>query len=92
MKTLPQRKCIGCKSSFDKKDLIRIVKSPEGTISLDKTGKKNGRGAYICKNDKCLETAFKKKQLDYAFKEKVEASVYETLKKEFEEQCQMIKE
>lgn len=83
MKTLPQRRCIGCRNSFDKKELIRIVKSPEGTISLDITGKKNGRGAYICKNEKCLELAFKKKQLDYAFGYKVDSSVYENLREEF---------
>lgn len=83
MKALPQRRCIGCRNSFDKKDLIRIVKSPEGTISLDITGKKNGRGAYICKNEKCLENAFKKKQLDYAFKDKVASETYEILREEF---------
>ena len=47
---VPQRRCIGCRQSFDKKSLIRIVKDPEGKISIDFTGKKNGRGAYICKN------------------------------------------
>ena len=83
MKTLPQRKCIGCRNSFDKKDLIRLVKSPEGTISLDITGKKNGRGAYICRSEACLENAFKKKQLDYAFKVKVDSEVYENLREEF---------
>ena len=82
-KTQPQRRCIGCRNSFDKKDLTRIVKTPEGTICLDITGKMNGRGAYICKNEACLEAAFKKKQLDYAFKEKVEASTYEFLREEF---------
>ena len=80
----PQRKCIGCRESFDKKSLIRIVKSSEGKISIDFTGKMNGRGAYICKNSKCLEQAFKKKQLDYSFKEKVDPSVYEELRKELE--------
>lgn len=83
MKTQPQRRCIGCKNSFDKRDLIRIVKSPEGTISIDITGKKNGRGAYICKNEECLTGAFKKKQLDYAFKDKVSLSTYEILREEF---------
>ena len=82
-KTVPQRRCIGCRESFDKKELVRIVKSPEGTISLDITGKKNGRGAYICKKEACLESAFKKKQLDYAFKEKIEASVYGKIREEF---------
>ena len=84
----PQRRCIGCHESFDKKSLIRIVKDPEGKISIDFTGKKNGRGAYICKNKECLELAFKKKQLDYSFKEKVEPSVYENLKRELEENAQ----
>ena len=82
MKKIPQRKCIGCRESFDKKSLIRIVKDPEGKISIDFTGKKNGRGAYICKNNKCLEVAFKKKQLDYAFGIKVEDNLYQELKSE----------
>ena len=85
MNKVPQRKCIGCRESFDKKSLIRIVKSPDGDISIDLTGKKNGRGAYICKDKKCLELAFKKKQLDYYFKEKVDPSLYEKLKSELED-------
>ena len=83
MKTQPQRRCIGCKSSFDKRDLVRIVKTPEGTISVDITGKMNGRGAYICKNEECLLNAFKRKQLDYAFKDKVSPETYDILKEEF---------
>ena len=83
MKTQPQRRCIGCKNSFDKRDLVRIVKTPEGTISVDITGKMNGRGAYICKNEECLVTAFKRKQLDYAFKDKVSSETYDILKEEF---------
>ena len=85
MNKSPQRKCIGCRETFDKKSLIRIVKDPEGKISMDITGKKNGRGAYICRSSKCLEIAFKKKQLDYAFKTKVEPEVYEALKSELED-------
>ena len=54
-----------------------------GTISIDITGKKNGRGAYICKNEECLSMAFKKKQLDYAFKDKVSQKTYEILREEF---------
>lgn len=83
MKTVPQRKCIGCKNSFDKRDLVRIVRSPEGIVSLDLSGKKNGRGAYICKDEACLVKAFKKKQLDYAFKCKVEEETYEKIREEF---------
>ena len=80
MNKSPQRRCIGCRESFDKKSLIRIVRDPEGKISIDATGKKNGRGAYICKNKECLFLAFKKKQLDYAFKTKVDSKVYEALR------------
>lgn len=82
MKKIPQRKCIGCRGSFDKNTLLRIVKTPEGDILVDSTGKLNGRGAYICRNEKCFDMAYKKKQLEYAFKEKVDSSVYERLKEE----------
>ena len=58
MKNLPQRTCIGCNCQKDKKELIRIVKNKEGIISIDKTGKAQGRGAYICNNAECLERAF----------------------------------
>ena len=82
VKKIPENE-IDALSSEIREELVRIVKSPEGTISLDLTGKKNGRGAYICKKEECLEAAFKKKQLDYAFKEKVEASCYEKIREEF---------
>ena len=55
MKKIPQRTCIGCKEKKDKKDLIRIVKDKDGNITLDRTGRANGRGAYICDNIQCLE-------------------------------------
>ena len=58
MKTQPQRTCMGCNEKKDKKDLIRIVKSKDNEISIDKTGKKEGRGAYICDDEKCLEKVF----------------------------------
>ena len=79
------RKCIGCGELKEKNQLIRIVRSKEGEISLDTTGKKNGRGAYICPDPECLEQAFKKKGLDRSFKTTVPESVYETLKKEMRE-------
>ena len=82
MKKAPQRKCIGCKESFDKKSLLRMVKDGEQNITFDPTGKKNGRGAYLCKKQSCLESAFKKRQLDYSFQCKVQEDVYEQLKKE----------
>ncbi len=83
-KKIPQRKCVGCGEAHDKKDLIRIVRSKEGIISLDESGKANGRGAYVCKKKACLERAVKTKGLDRAFKERVSSDVYEGLKKEFE--------
>ena len=61
MKVEPQRSCIGCGEKKDKKDLLRIVRSPEGEYAVDLQGRKNGRGAYLCKNLSCLEKAEKKK-------------------------------
>lgn len=82
---IPTRKCIGCGELKEKNQLVRIVRSKEGEISLDMTGKKNGRGAYISPDPQCLKQAFKKKGLDRSFKIGVPESVYETLKKEMEE-------
>lgn len=70
-----------------KKELIRVVKSPEGAFSLDFTGKKQGRGAYICPDEECLEKARKSKGLERSFKEKVPSGVYDELKKELTEHC-----
>ena len=80
MKNLPQRTCMGCNSKKDKKDLIRIVKNKEGIISIDKTGKANGRGAYICNNINCLEKAIKTKRLEKAFGTKISEEIYESLR------------
>ena len=75
MKKIPQRTCIGCKEKKDKKDLIRIVKDKEGNITLDKTGRSNGRGAYICDNIQCLEKAIKTKALARTFEMEIEETV-----------------
>ena len=80
MKSLPQRSCIGCNTKKDKKDLIRIVKNKDGNISIDKTGKANGRGAYICNNVECLEKAIKSKRLEKTFEEKIDSEIYENLR------------
>ncbi|CDA15956.1 MAG: YlxR family protein [Clostridia bacterium] len=80
MKSLPQRSCIGCNTKKDKKDLIRIVKNKDGNISIDKTGKANGRGAYICNNVECLEKAIKSKRLEKTFEEKIDNEIYENLR------------
>ncbi len=80
LKNLPQRTCIGCNSQKDKKDLIRIVKNKEEIISIDRTGKANGRGAYICDNVECLEKAIKSKRLERAFKTKISEEIYKNLR------------
>ncbi len=81
MKNIPQRSCVICRIKKDKKDLIRIVKNKENEIKIDKTGKQDGRGAYICDNIQCLEKAIKSKQLEKALQIKIEDEVYENLRK-----------
>ena len=63
----PMRMCVGCREMRPKKELIRVVKSPEGVVSLDETGRKPGRGAYVCPSEECLKRALKQKQLERAF-------------------------
>ena len=81
-KKIPQRTCMGCQAKKDKRELVRIVRSPEGEISVDLTGKKPGRGAYICANEDCLSKAFKNKGLERSFKMAVDSAVYDELAKE----------
>lgn len=76
------RMCTGCGEMFDKRTLVRVVKSPEGEISLDLTGKKSGRGAYVCNNIDCLKKARKKHAFERAFSVKIEDSVYEKMEEE----------
>lgn len=80
MKKEPQRTCLGCKESKDKKELIRIVKQNDGKIFIDKTGKANGRGAYICNNIECLEKAIKSRRLENNFETKIDNEIYESLR------------
>ena len=80
MKATPQRTCIGCNIKKDKKDFIRIVKDNQNNISIDRTGKANGRGAYICDNIDCLEKAIKNKRIEKSFKMQIDESVYENLR------------
>lgn len=82
---VPLRKCTGCQEMKSKKELIRIVRNDEGEFSLDSTGKKQGRGAYICPNIQCLEKAQKSKGLERSFKTSVPQDVYEELKRELAE-------
>lgn len=82
-KKVPIRTCIGCGLSKGKKELIRVIKTPEGEICLDETGRKNGRGAYLCKNAECFAKVKKNKGLDRSFKMAVPPEVYDILEKEF---------
>lgn len=77
-----QRMCVVCREMHDKKELLRIVKSKDGEISIDVTGKKNGRGAYICKNKICLEKMLKQKLLNKTFKTNIDADVYQKIEEE----------
>ncbi len=85
MKKIPQRSCIGCGLKKDKSELLRIVRSPEGVFSLDPSGRKNGRGAYICMNPDCLEKAEKRKALQRSFKAEVDSQIYRQLREELEQ-------
>ena len=78
-KKTPFRKCVGCGEMFPKSQLIRVVRSPQGEISLDKTGKLNGRGAYICGDPRCFAACRKAKRLDKAFGAAVPDTVYARL-------------
>ena len=80
MKKIVQRMCIGCNEKKDKKELIRIVLSKNGEISIDKTGKMEGRGAYICDNIECLEKAIKSKRLERSFDRIIEEHIYDKLR------------
>ena len=85
MKKIPIRKCVGCGEGKQKKELIRIVRNKEGEISLDLTGKANGRGVYICKNVKCLEKAQKTKRISRALNAEIPDEIYDTLQKELKD-------
>lgn len=82
-KKIPMRMCLGCNEMKNKRDLIRVVKSPEGDVSLDFTGKKSGRGAYICKNLECFEAAHKARRFERSLSCRIDEKVYEELKNEF---------
>ena len=83
-KKVPMRQCTGCNERKEKKELIRIIRSPEDEISVDFTGKKNGRGAYICNSTKCLSLAQKKKALERSLNIRIPEEIYQELAKEME--------
>lgn len=84
IKKVPQRKCLGCMQSFPKKELIRVVRTPEGEVCVDLTGKKSGRGAYICKSESCLKKAIKAKRLQTNLEVTISEELTSELAKELE--------
>ena len=84
-KKVPQRQCVGCGEMKHKKEMIRILKTPEGSFTLDTTGRKNGRGAYLCPCMECFRKAVKGRGLERSFKMAIPKEVYETLEKEMEQ-------
>ncbi|MBE0450187.1 MAG: YlxR family protein [Clostridia bacterium] len=85
MKKIPMRKCVGCGIQKPKKELIRVVKNKDGEVSVDFTGKANGRGAYICKDRKCFDLAIKKNAFNRALESKIDDSVFEALKERLDD-------
>ena len=85
VKKIPLRQCIGCGEMKIKKEMIRVIKTAEGEILLDATGRKNGRGAYLCPSMECFKKAVKGRGLERSFKMAIPREVYETLEKEMEE-------
>lgn len=83
-KKVPMRKCVGCNEMKPKKELMRVMKDQENNISLDFTGRKNGRGAYVCKSENCLQMAVKHGGLERSFSMKIPSEIYEELKKEMD--------
>ena len=81
-KKIPMRQCIGCREMKNKKEMIRVVKTPEQTFTIDTTGRKNGRGAYICNSAVCLENAIKSHGLERSFSCAIPSEVYAQLKEE----------
>ena len=84
-KKIPQRQCMGCRERKAKKELIRVVRGTDGTVSLDFSGKLNGRGAYICPNAQCLMKAQKAKSLERSLEVPIPEEVYARLSKEMED-------
>ena len=82
MKKVPMRQCVGCQEMKSKKEMIRVIRTQEGAFLLDATGKKNGRGAYICPDMECFKKAVKNKGLERSFKQSIPKDVYERLEKE----------
>ena len=83
-KKIPLRQCVGCGEMKGKREMMRVLRTVENEICLDTTGKKNGRGAYLCRSGECLRKARKNRGLERSFKMSIPDEVYETLEREFE--------
>lgn len=81
-KQIPVRQCIGCREMKPKNQMVRVIRTPENEICLDKTGKKNGRGAYLCPNEECYKKAVKSKGIARALKVEIPEEIYKALGKE----------
>lgn len=81
-KKIPQRTCMGCQAKKEKRELVRIARSPEGEVSVDMTGKKPGRGAYICPNEDCLNKVVKSKRLERSLEITISQEIYEKLREQ----------
>lgn len=79
-KKTPFRMCVGCQEMKSKKELLRVVRTPEGDVVLDPTGKKAGRGAYLCRSEQCLTKAFKEKRLEKSLKHPIDEAIYNALR------------
>lgn len=84
VKKVPVRQCVGCRTQRPKRELVRVVRSPEGEVSVDTRGKKPGRGAYICPSPECLKKAIKSRALGRALGAEIPESVFDTLKDQME--------
>lgn len=84
-KKIPYRTCVGCQEKKTKRELLRIIRTPQGMIEIDVTGKKSGRGAYLCYNMACFQEAIKKKRLGKALKAELSTEIIRTLEAKFKE-------
>jgi predicted RNA-binding protein YlxR (DUF448 family) len=82
MKKIPQRQCVGCKEMKNKTEMIRVVRTPEGEFCIDETGRKNGRGAYICRSSSCLKASISNHGLERSLHTKLPDGIYQQLEEE----------
>ncbi|NLV21741.1 MAG: YlxR family protein [Syntrophomonadaceae bacterium] len=80
VRKIPQRMCVGCREMKNKRDLLRVVRTPEGNIEVDPTGKKSGRGAYLCPNPECLSQAVKGKRLQKALEHQISDDILDIIR------------